>query len=236
VNLRTYAAELFGVELNDEQLQLFDRYTEELLKWNSHTNLTAITEPSAVMIRHHLDSLSVLSAVKLEKGMRVADVGTGAGFPGIPLHIAVDGLYTTLIESTGKKTDFLKHAVEALGLKRIVTINSRAEDAGHLPHQRGTYDIVAARAVARLPILLEYLLPLAKIDGLCVAMKGVTAREELDSSAAALETLGGVAEDIHEINLPDVPEPHYLVVVRKIRQTPNSYPRKPGIPAKKPLA
>jgi 16S rRNA (guanine527-N7)-methyltransferase len=236
VNLKTYAAELFGVELNDEQLQLFDRYTDELLKWNSHTNLTAITEPHAVMVRHHLDSLSVLSVVSLQKGMRVADVGTGAGFPGIPLHITVDGLYTTLIESTGKKTDFLNHVVEALGLKHVLTINARAEDAGHLPHQRGTYDIVVARAVARLPILLEYLLPLAKIDGLCLAMKGVTAREELESSTAALEALGGVAEDIHEINLPDVPEPHFLVVVRKVRQTPNNYPRKPGIPAKKPLA
>ena len=236
MNLKTYAAELFGLDLDAEQLQRFDRYTDELLKWNSHTNLTAITEPSAVLIRHHLESLSVLSAVKLQKGMRVADVGTGAGFPGIPLHIAVDGLYTTLIESTGKKTDFLKHVVESLGLKRVLTINARAEDAGHLPHQRGTYDIVIARAVARLPILLEYLLPLAKIDGLCVAMKGITAREELESSATALETLGGVAEDIREINLPDVPEPHYLVIVRKVHQTPNTFPRKPGIPAKKPLA
>lgn len=235
MNLRTYAAELFGVHLDAEQLEKLDRYTDELLIWNARTNLTAIIEPSAVMIRHHLDSLSVLKSVKMEKGMRVADVGTGAGFPGIPLHIAVDGLHTTLIESTGKKTDFLKHVVEILDLKRVSTINARAEDAGHLPQQRATYDIVVARAVARLPILLEYLLPLAKIDGLCVAMKGVTAREELESSAAALETLGGVAEDIHEVHLPDVPEPHYLVVVRKVRQTPNTFPRKPGIPAKKPL-
>lgn len=235
MTLRTYAADLFGIELSDEQIRQFDRYTDELLTWNSHTNLTAITTPSGVLIRHHLDSLSVLSAVKLQKGMRVADVGTGAGFPGIPLHIAVDGLYTTLIESTGKKTDFLKHVVETLDLKRVLTINARAEDAGHLPHQRGTYDIVMARAVARLPILLEYLLPLAKIDGLCIAMKGVTAREELELSAAALQTLGGVAEDVHEIHLPDVSEPHYLVVVRKVQQTPNTFPRKPGIPAKKPI-
>jgi 16S rRNA (guanine527-N7)-methyltransferase len=236
VNLKTLAAELFDLHLSDEQLRLFDRYTHALLLWNAHTNLTAIIEPEAVTVRHHLDSLSVLSAVQLEKGMRVADVGTGAGFPGIPLHIVVDGLYSTLIESTGKKTDFLKHVVEILDLQRVQTLNARAEDAGQLPQQRGAYDVVVARAVARLPILLEYLLPLAKVGGVCIAMKGVTAHDELDASAAALDVLGGVSEKIVEINLPGVPEPHYLVVVRKERPTPNIYPRKPGIPAKKPLA
>lgn len=236
MTLKDLTTDLLGVYLTDEQVRLFDRYTEELLWWNEHkTNLTAITEPEAVTIRHHLDSLSVLRAVPLTAGMRVADVGTGAGFPGIPLHIAVDGLYTTLIESTGKKTAFLQHVAETLALNRVLTINARAEDAGHLPHQRGTYDMVVARAVARLPILLEYLLPLAKIGGVCVAMKGVTAYEERDASASALEALGGAAEDIVEVQLPGVTEPHYLVVVRKLRQTPNAYPRKPGVPAKKPL-
>lgn len=236
MSLKDFAADLLGLHLSDEQIHLFDRYTDELLAWNSHTNLTAITDPAAVAIRHHLDSLTVLKAVPIQKGMRVADVGTGGGFPGIPLHLAVEGIYSTLIESTGKKTAFLKHVILALGLERIVVINARAEDAGHLAHQRGTYDVVVARAVARLPILLEYLLPLAKVGGLCVAMKGVTAAEELEASGPALETLGGRPDQLVEVVLPGVAEPHYLIVIRKERATPNSFPRKPGIPAKKPLS
>lgn len=235
MNLKTLAADVLGLHLTDEHVRLFDRYTEELLAYNAHTNLTAITDPEAVTVRHHLDSLSVLKAVDLQKGMRVADVGTGAGFPGLPLHIVVDGLDSTLIESTGKKTAFLTHMIEVLGLPRVLALNARAEDAGHLPHQRETYDVVVARAVARLPILLEYLLPLAKVGGVCVAMKGVTAQDELEASAGALRELGGVSERIVEVQLPGVPEPHYLVVIRKERQTPNAYPRKPGVPAKKPL-
>jgi 16S rRNA (guanine527-N7)-methyltransferase len=235
VNLKQYAADLFSVTLMDEQVSQFDRYTEELLAWNTHTNLTAITEPEAVMVRHHLDSLSLLKFVPLDKGMRVADVGTGAGFPGLPLHIAVEGLYTTLIEATGKKANFCNHVIKSLDLKRVMVLNARAEDAGHISHQRGKYDLVVARAVARLPILLEYLLPLAKIGGICVAMKGTTAQQEAEDSAKALSALGGELVKIEAIELPNVPEPHFLVVVKKTRQTPGIYPRKPGIPSKMPL-
>ncbi len=235
MNLKQYAAELFNVTLTDEQVSQFDRYTEELLAWNSHTNLTAITEPEAVMVRHHLDSLSVLKVIPLQKGMMVADVGTGAGFPGLPLHIAVEGLYTTLIEATGKKANFCTHLAKALELKRVVVVNARAEEAGQISHQRGKYDLVVARAVARLPILLEYLLPLAKIGGMCVAMKGITAQQEADDSAKALASLGGELVNIEQIELPNVPEPHFLVVVKKTRQTPAMYPRKPGIPSQSPI-
>ena len=235
MNLKQYAAELFNVTLTDEQVNLFDRYTEELLAWNSHTNLTAITEPEAVMVRHHLDSLSVLKFIPLQKGMMIADVGTGAGFPGLPLHIAVEGLYTTLIEATGKKANFCNHLAKALDLKRVVVLNARAEDAGQISHQRSKYDLVVARAVARLPILLEYLLPLVKIGGMCVAMKGITAQQEADDSAKALASLGGELINIEQIELPNVPEPHFLVVVKKTRQTPAMYPRKPGIPSQSPI-
>jgi len=235
VNLKQYAADLFNVTLTDEQVSRFDRYTEELLAWNSHTNLTAIIEPEAVMVRHHLDSLSVLKVVPLHKGMLVADVGTGAGFPGLPLHIAVEGLSTTLIEATGKKANFCTHLTKALDLKRVIILHARAEDAGQISYQRGKYDLVVARAVARLPILLEYLLPLAKIGGMCVAMKGITAQQEAEDSAQALKALGGELVKIEPIELPNVPELHYLVVVKKIRQTPVMYPRKPGIPSQSPI-
>lgn len=235
MNLKHDAADLLGLSLTDEQVSQFDLYTEELLAWNSHTNLTAITEPDAVMVRHHLDSLSLLKFVPLEKGMRLADVGTGAGFPGLPLHIASDGIYTTLIEATGKKANFCNHVIKSLDLKRAIVLNARAEDAGQIPHQRGKYDVVVARAVARLPILLEYLLPLAKIGGTCVAMKGTTAQQEAEDSAKALSALGGELVKIESVELPNVPEPHYLVIVKKIRQTPLMYPRKPGIPSKTPI-
>lgn len=235
MNLQQLAADLFGVTLTDEQVSHFNQYTEELLAWNAHTNLTAITEPEAVLVRHHLDSLSLLKAVKLEAGMRVADVGTGAGFPGLPLHIAVDGLYTTLIEATGKKVKFCTHVAETLGLKRVTVLHARAEEAGQISHQRGKYDVVVARAVARLPVLLEYLLPLAKVGGVCVAMKGVTAQQEADDSAKALSSLGGELVKIEPVELPGLPEPHFLVVVKKVKSTPGVYPRKPGIPSKDPI-
>jgi 16S rRNA (guanine527-N7)-methyltransferase len=235
VSLKQYAADLFGVMLSDEQVGQFDRYTEELLSWNSHTNLTAIDDVEGVMVRHHLDSLSLLRVVPLVSGMRIADVGTGAGFPGLPLHIAVDGLYTTLIEATGKKANFCSHVAKTLGLRQVMVLHARAEDAGHIPHQRGKYDVVVARAVARLPVLLEYLLPLAKVGGTCVAMKGVTAQQEADDSVKALTALGGELTSIERVELPGVPEPHYLVVVKKVRQTPTTYPRKPGVPSKNPI-
>ena len=163
------------------------------------------------------------------------DVGSGAGFPGVPLAMVFPFLNVTLMEATGKKIAFLEHMIARLGLTNASTLRARAEDAGHLPNQREAYDVVAARAVARLPSLLEYLLPLAKVGGVCVAMKGKSAFEEASGSARALAILGGRLNETGAIQLPDVEEPHYLVVVDKVAPTPSTYPRKPGIPTRKPL-
>ncbi len=229
------AAALLGLTLTPEQETQFDLYARELAVWNAHTNLTAIIEPDAVRVRHFLDSLTVLKAVPLPPGTRVIDVGTGAGFPGLALKLVAPDIHLTLLEATGKKVAFLQHLIDQFGLKDATTLHARAEDAGHDTAQRGSYDVVLARAVARLPALLEYLLPFATVGGVCVAMKGRTAQTEAHDAEHALTTLGGRLKGIETFNLPGVEEPHHLVLVEKTAPTPREYPRKPGIPTRQPL-
>jgi 16S rRNA (guanine527-N7)-methyltransferase len=222
--LRAEAA-AFGIHLSDHQLGQFAIYQRELAAWNAHTNLTAITSDEGVRVRHFLDSLTVARVVDLSAPLRVIDVGTGAGFPGLALKIAFPHLHMALLEATGKKLTFLRHVCAQMGIDTGV----------EFIHQRETYDLVLARAVARLPILLEYLLPLARVGGRCVALKGTTAEAEAADSARALARLGGRLTSIVRVDLPGVDEPHYLVVVEKAAPTPPSYPRKPGIPSQRPL-
>jgi 16S rRNA (guanine527-N7)-methyltransferase len=231
-----HAAEHFNIVLSDAQIEQFETLLRELVAWNeTRMNLTAITEADDVRVRHFLDSLSIASVIKFDDGDQVIDVGTGAGFPGLPLAIVFPQIRVTLMEATAKKLTFIDHIVELLGLKNAVTLHARAEDAGQHPDHRAHYDVVTARAVARLPALLEYLLPLTKSGGYCIAMKGATAEDEAHNAQRALSILGGELRRIEAIQLPDVTEVHHLVTVEKVRKTPAAYPRKAGLPTKKPL-
>ncbi|MBZ0302316.1 MAG: 16S rRNA (guanine(527)-N(7))-methyltransferase RsmG [Anaerolineae bacterium] len=233
--LAQQADEQFGITLSPEQTAQFAQYAEVLAAWNAHTNLTAITEPAAVQVRHFLDSLSIAQVVPMRSGLRLIDVGTGAGFPGLPLLIAFPHIRVTLLEATGKKVNFLDHVIAQLGLRGAQTLHARAEEAGHMPDQRAAYDLVLARAVARLPALVEYLLPLARIGGQCIAMKGDTAADEARDAARAIDLMGGRFNRIETIELPDIDEPHRLVIIDKVAHTPRTYPRKPGTPTHVPL-
>jgi 16S rRNA (guanine527-N7)-methyltransferase len=240
MTLTEQAATLLDISLTPEQAAQFDIYARELAVWNAHTNLTAITDADAVMVRHFLDSLTLFKVPMLKPllfapGTRVIDVGTGAGFPGLPLKLVQPEIELALLEATGKKVAFLEHLIDLYKLEGVTTIKARAEDAAHDEAHRAAYDIVAARAVARLPSLLEYLLPFAKVGGFCVAMKGRTAQTEAEDSVHALEVLGGRLKSIETFSLPGVDDPHHLVFVEKVSPTPSLYPRKPGIPTRQPL-
>jgi len=235
MDLQKQAAEIFNLTFTDLQMDQFNQLAQDLVSWNRQMNLTAITKHDEILVRHILDSLSVAAYVSIQPGMRLMDVGTGAGFPGLPLAILAPALHITLMEATGKKLKFINHVIDVLNLTNASTLHARAEDAGKQPQHREQYDLVTARAVARLPALLEYLLPLAKVGGYCVALKGETAHDEVNQSGKALQVLGGALRGIKAVQLPQVEHTHYLVIVEKMKPTPPEYPRNPGTPTRKPL-
>ncbi len=230
------AQKLLGLTLTPHQVAAFQLYHDELLAWNARFNLTAITDPVGIQIRHFLDSLSCLLAMgETEPGARLVDVGSGAGFPGLPLKIVRPDLQVTLVESTRKKTDFCRHVVQRLGLRNVVVVHGRAEAVGHEPAHREAYDWALARAVATLPTLVEYLLPLCRVGGRCLAQKGEGAVAEVHRAEAATRLLGGAVNRLVPVELPGLVETRYLVVLDKVACTPDKYPRRPGMPVKRPL-
>lgn len=219
--------------LNDKQINDFYIYMSELLEWNNNINLTAITEENEVIQKHFIDSLTILKYINDDD--KIIDVGTGAGFPGIPLKISNERLDITLLDSLNKRILFLDNVIKKLSLNNIKAIHSRVEDAGGNSLYREKFDIATSRAVAQLNVLLEYLLPLVKVGGKCICMKGGNVDEELSNSTRALEVLGGKIENIESFELPNSNIKRNIIIVKKIKATPKAYPRKSGTPSKKPL-
>ena len=226
-------AEKLGLSVSSQQLDRFEKLAELLVEQNKTMNLTAITDPDGIAVKHFADSISVLSAVDFKSGAKVLDVGTGAGFPGIPLLIMRPDIDLTMLDSTAKKLKYVANTVDSLGLNAKV-LHSRAEEAAQKPEYRESFDIVCSRAVAALNILCEYCLPFVKKDGIFAAMKGAKAQEEIDVANNAIKTLGGEIIDKKSFTLSDGAE-RTIIIIKKISQNLPKYPRPSAQIAKKPL-
>ena len=229
------AQALFNVPLTGRQVMALLTYEKELLEWNQKFNLTAIRDSESIRTKHFLDSFSCVLAWKTSPPNQLIDIGTGAGFPGIPLKILYPNLKLTLVESVGKKAMFCQHIVGVLGLEHVEVVQARAEDLGQHAQYREKYDWAVARAVANLNVLSEYLIPLVKVGGGVLAQKGESGPAEAQSAEEAMKLLGGKLKQLIPVHLPGVADDRYLVVVEKVAATPPRYPRKPGIPMKMPL-
>lgn len=225
----------WGLPLQAAQQEKLRHYLVLLLTWNERLNLTAIRDPQQMQIRHFLDALSCVQVTGDLNGRSLIDVGAGAGFPGLPLKIAFPDLRLTLVESVGKKANFLTLVAAELELRDVTVLAERAEVVGQLPLHREQYDWAAARAVADLRVLLEYLLPLCRVGGSALAQKGTAAAQEVEMARAAIAILGGGTPVLHPVQLPQQEHLHYLVTIPKVKETPVSYPRRTGVPGKRPL-
>lgn len=226
---------MLGLQLSDEQEAAFARYAAELAAWNQRINLTAIEQPDEIEVKHFLDSLSAWLSLRAAPTGRVIDAGAGAGFPSLPLKILYPALDLTLVEATGKKADFLTHMVQVLRLEGVTVLAMRAEEVGQDPAHREQYDWAIARALAPMPVLAEYLLPLLRVGGVALAMKARDVRIEMEAGQSAIEELGGQLGELHEVQVPGLDEERYLVEINKVAATPAKYPRRPGMPSKRPL-
>lgn len=220
-----------NVNLEAEQIEQFYTYMQELIEWNNKINLTAIIEPEEIIKKHFIDCLSIIKYIKDDN--KIIDVGTGAGFPGIPIKIANKSLNITLLDSLNKRISFLNEIITKLKLSNIETVHARAEE--YVANgKREKYDIAVSRAVANLPTLLEYLMPYVKVNGICICMKGPKAQAELEESKKAIEILGGRLEKIENIKIDENMDRN-IIIIRKIKNTPNTYPRKAGKPGREPI-
>ena len=223
----------FDIKINDEQIKSFEKYMNLLLEWNEKINLTAITQPEEVKLKHFVDSLTVLKYINDDD--KVIDIGTGAGFPGIPLKIMNENTKITLLDSLNKRINFLNIVIETLNLRNIQAIHGRAEEIARNKLYREKYDVAVSRAVANLSTLTEYMLPFVKIGGKCICMKGANVNEELERAQNAIKELGGEIEKIDNFFLSDNDNERNIIIIKKVKETKSKYPRKAGTPSKEPL-
>jgi len=222
-----------NIELSNEQLTQFYEYMLILIEWNKVMNLTAIIEPEEIITKHFIDSLTVLNYI--DKNDRIIDVGTGAGFPGIPIKIAYPDTEIVLLDSLNKRTKFLQDVIVKLNLSKIKTIHGRAEEYGRNKEYREKFDVAVARAVAPLNILVEYLIPFIKVNGKCLCMKGSNSMEEIENSQNAIKLLGGNIIDSEDFIIPNTDIRRRIIEIMKKKPTESKYPRKAGTPSKEPL-
>lgn len=223
----------FDIKINDEQIKSFEKYMNLLLEWNEKINLTAITQPEEIKLKHFVDSLTVLKYINDDD--KVIDIGTGAGFPGIPLKIMNKNTKITLLDSLNKRINFLNIVIEKLDLSNIQAIHGRAEEIARNKFYREKYDVVVSRAVANLSTLTEYMLPFVKVGGKCICMKGANVNEELERAQNAIKELGGEIERVDNFYLSDNDNERNIIVIKKVKETNPKYPRKAGTPSKEPL-
>ena len=223
----------FNIKINDEQIKKFMNYMNLLLEWNEKINLTAITQPEEVKLKHFVDSLTVLKYINDDD--KVIDIGTGAGFPGIPLKIMNENTKITLLDSLNKRINFLNIVIETLNLRNIQAIHGRAEEIARNKLYREKYDVAVSRAVANLSTLTEYMLPFVKVGGKCICMKGANVNEELERAQNAIKELGGEIERVDNFYLSDNDNERNIIVIKKVKETNPKYPRKAGTPSKEPL-
>ncbi|BEU86585.1 16S rRNA (guanine(527)-N(7))-methyltransferase RsmG [Selenomonas sp. TAMA-11512] len=227
-------AEALHIDLTDRELARFTKYADLLVEWNAKINLTAITEDEDIAKKHILDSLTVLEA-GIKEDAAVIDVGTGAGFPGLPLAIHREDVEVTLLDSLNKRVNFLQAVIDTLELPNVRAVHARAEEAARDGAHRERYDVAVARAVARAPVVFEYLLPFAKVGGKAVAMKGKSADEEREEAAKVVRTLGGAPIRAVPVRIPTLDDARTLLIAEKTSKTPKTYPRKAGTASRSPI-
>lgn len=229
------AAAAYSLELSEQQINQFNSYYELLIEWNKVMNLTAITEPQEVAVKHIIDSIAAYDEKLFVKGTSVIDVGTGAGFPGLPLKIFFPAIKLTLMDSLNKRVKFLQTVVDELGLTEVACVHARAEEGARNKAYREQFDIAVSRAVARLPVLCEYCLPFVKRGGYFLALKGREYQDEIKEAAKAIKVMGGSKVTERLVKLPALDDVRAIITIKKDMPTPKAYPRKAGTPAKKPI-